>query len=990
MFLNFIFKYENLISTFTSNNMKYKITVLFLFIHFGVCTIPDVISNKAKHPSFLQHLNSKWVNNVLDTLTLKQKIAQLIIVPAYSNSNKSKEEVELLIKNHNIGGVIFFQGGPVKQAHLTNYFQSISPIPLLVTQDAEWGLSMRLDSTHAYPWAMTMGAVKDNNLVYNMASDLASHCKKLRVNINFGPVADVNSNPKNPIINSRSFGENKYDVSQKTIKYISGLQDNNVLACAKHFPGHGDTDSDSHKTLPFINHSKKRIDEIELYSFKQAIENGVGSIMIAHLEVPAFEPQKNLPSSLSKKIVSELLKKDLGFQGLAITDALNMKGVANYYTPRQAALEAFVAGNDILLMPDEIKEVINLIAMEVIKSKNLKKQLDFSCRKILALKHWSFLNEYQPINTMDLYDDLNQIESKVLNKEIALNAITVLKNDNLIPLNSTHKIAYVELGGEEGNTFFNHLNYYSEIVKITPNFENLNITLNELKNFDIVITGVHKSSKSPWKDYSISRSDNNFIEKVSQQNKLVLTLFCNPYSLLDFPAADKAKSLILSYQNNNYFQSLSAQLIFGAIPASGKLPVSVSPNLLEGHQLTMPRINKFQISFPEEQNLNSNILNEIDSIVFDAINDKAMPGCQVFISKNGNVVFNKSYGYHTYEGNKNITEKSLYDLASLTKILATMPCLMYLEEHSKFSLNEELSTYLPQLSKTNKSKLSVKDILAHQAGFKSWIPFYREILDSNWVNLFLSSNSSNDFSIQIADNLYLHKNYLDTIYARLDSSEVSLNKEYLYSDLGYYYFKIVIEDLLGEPMDEWLVNNIYKPIGTYSLGYLPIKRFNKNDIVPTEYDNEFRQQLIHGYVHDPGAAMLGGVGSHAGLFGNAFDVGVMMQMYLQGGTYGNKRYVDSDVLNSYTKCQFCKEKNRRGAGFDKPQLEEEGPTCGCVSLDSFGHTGFTGTIAWADPKEQIVYVFLSNRIYPTAENKKLIKKNVRTKIQQTIYNSIIK
>lgn len=990
MFLNFILKDENLISIFTPNNMKYKITLLFLFIHFGVCTTPDVIFNKSKYPPFLQHLNSKWVNNVLDTLTLKQKIAQLIIVPAYSNNKKSKEEVELLINNNNIGGVIFFQGGPVRQAHLTNYFQKISSIPLLVTQDAEWGLSMRLDSTHAYPWAMTMGAVNDNNLVYNMASDLASHCNKLRVNINFGPVADVNSNPKNPIINSRSFGENKYDVSEKTIKYISGLQDNNVLACAKHFPGHGDTDSDSHKTLPFINHSKTRIDEIELYPFKKAIENGVGSIMVAHLEVPAFETQKNLPSSLSKKIVSELLKKDLGFQGLAITDALNMKGVANYFTPQQAALQAFIAGNDILLMPDKIKEVIDLIAIEVSESRILKKQLDFSCRKILALKNWSSLNKYQAINTINLHNDLNQVESKILNKEIASNAITVLKNDNLIPLNSSQKIAYIELGGEEGNTFFNHLNYYSEVEKITPNFENLNITFNELEKFDIVIAGVHKSSKSPWKSYSVSRFDNNFIEKVSQQNKLVLILFCNPYSLLDFPAAEKAKSLILSYQNDDYFQSLSAQLIFGAISANGKLPVSVSPNLLEGHKLTTPRINKFQISLPEEQKMNTTTLNKIDSIVFDAINDKAMPGCQVFISKNGNVIFNKSYGYQTYEGNKKITKKSLYDLASLTKILATMPCLMYLDEHGKFSLNEQLSTYLSELSKTNKSKLSIKDVLAHQAGLKSWIPFYREILDSNWADMFLKPTYSNEFSIQISDNLYLHRNYLDTIYSRLDSSEVSFNKEYLYSDLGYYYLKKVIENLLGEPMDEWLLNNVYKPLGTYSLGYLPMKRFNKNDIVPTEYDNEFRQQLVHGYVHDPGAAMLGGVGSHAGLFGNAFDVGVIMQMYLQGGTYGNKKYVDSDVLNNYTKCQFCKNNNRRGAGFDKPQLEEEGPTCGCVSLDSFGHTGFTGTIAWADPKEQIVYVFLSNRIYPTVENKKLIEKDVRTKIQQTIYNSIIK
>ena len=969
----------------------------FLFFLFCFNNI-DYVNAQSKTVFFSQ--DTHWADSILSEMNDEEKIAQLLMVAAYSNKDAShKQFVSELIKKYKIGGLMFLQGGPLRQAKLTNYYQSISKTPLMIAIDAEWGVAMRLDSCLSFPWQMTLGAISDENLIYDMGVEIARQCKLLGIHINFAPVVDVNSNPNNPIINNRSFGENALKVGELSIAYMKGMQDNNVLACAKHFPGHGDTDDDSHKTLPVVEKNKEELTNVELLPYKMLIENGLGSVMTAHLHIPSLDNTKDLAVSLSKKVVDGLLKQEMGFNGLAITDALNMKGVSQFYKPGEVDVMALLAGNDILLFAEDVPKAIESIKLAIKQNKISQEEIDARCLKVLMAKKWMGLDEYKPVNLNVIDSQMTTKNTEVINRKLVQSSVTLLQNyDDLLPLQNldTLNIASVAIG-ENTSVFQQVLSKYTKITHFTisenaSSKEQANL-LNKLSEFNLVIASVHKSNSNPWKSYKIDRKADILLQSIAMQSKVILTVFANPYSLNSFLITNNFDALVLSYQNSDIAQDKTAQAIFGGFAFKGKIPVSTKHFDLNKGIKTYPM--RMRYVNPEEIDFKSENLYKIDSIIENAIYAQATPGCQVLIVKDGNVFFNKAYGFHTYQKTNPVLTTDVYDVASITKIIATVPMLMKMVDSGYLDLENTLGDYI-DLDSTNKDSLVIRDILAHQSSLKPWIPLYKKTLDSDSTGLLTLRDTlysdvyDKTYTHHVANNLFLHNQYPDSIIHQIVQSDLLIKKKYKYSDLGYYFFKKIIEDYYQLSLDKILENRFYRSIGMESLGYNPLKRIDSNRIVPTEMDFIFRSQLLRGYVHDQGAAMQGGVGGHAGIFANANDIAKIMQLFLQGGKYANVSYISEKTVNEFTKCQFPKDQNRRGAGFDKPVLDDKlgGPTCQGVSKNSFGHSGFTGTLVWADPDISLIYVFLSNRIHPDTENKKLIKMNVRTEIMKVIYDSL--
>ena len=966
-----------------------KKTYIFISL-FIVSFFTSVAQSPLRSPD--AQAQEKWVNDTYNQMSLDEKIGQLFMVSVYSShiGTKRAEEIKDFIKKYYIGGIIFSKGGPKRQAKLTNEYQSLSKIPLFMAMDAEWGLAMRLDSTYAYPWNMTLGAIKNNALIERTGKRIGMHCKQLGMQFNFAPDIDINTNPDNPIIGNRSFGEDKLNVAEKGLAFTRGMQSVGVLGSAKHFPGHGDTSKDSHKTLPTISFTNTRLDEVELYPFK-VLAKEVASVMIGHLNVPALEPKAGLPSSLSSVIITNLLKKKMGYEGLIFTDALGMKGVSEYLPVGEVEVEAFLAGNDILLMPANVAKGFEAMKKAYQNKRISEERLAHSVKKILMAKYKVGLTTFTPLDETKITEGLHTLEDDLLTEELFENALTIGQNkENILPLKDLdkRKIAYVKFGNDSGWTFYSSLRKYAEVTLIEP--QNETQLYNAIENFDTIIIGLHKPDKTPWDDYKFSDNELKWLEHIAKKKKVILTIFTRPYAMFNVKNIAHIKAIVFAYQNHKVAQEKAAQLIFGAIEGKGILPVTAHPNLPVGTSISTQKIGRLAFGLPESVGLNSAKLKEIDSIALDAINQKMTPGIQILVAKKGKTVYRKNFGTLDYNPANKVTDNTIYDLASLTKILATLPELMRLYTKGDFKPVDTFEDLLPKLKHTNKAEMTMKDVLSHYAQFQAWIPFFKRTLDSvqKPSTAFYSTVKSDEFPTEVAKDMYLIEGYTDTIYKRIDESELIKDKKYLYSDLPYYYFKKFIEKKEKKPLQELVQKHFYRGLGAYQLTYLPLHKFSPANIAPSEDEKGFRNQVLRGYVHDQGAAMLGGVGGHAGLFGSADDVAKVMQMYLQKGYYGGTWFLQPQAVALFNTCNYCNEGNRRGLGFDKPQLGRSGPTCGCVPMNSFGHTGFTGTFAWADPTNEILIVFLSNRTYPSSNNKLLINKLVRQKIQSVVYQAI--
>ncbi len=963
------------------------ILLLFLFISFnGSSQIEDPLL--ADDPL----LQKVWVDSIYDSMSLKQKVGQLFMASIWSKNDNEADSIRKQIKENHIGGLIFSKGGPVKQAQLTNEFQEMSDVPLLIGMDAEWGLAMRLDSTYALPWNMTLGAIQDNKLVEEAGAAISRHTKRLGVHFNFAPVVDINTNPDNPIIGNRSFGEDKFNVTQKALAFMDGMHREGALSSAKHFPGHGDTDSDSHKTLPTISFSSERIDKVELYPYKELIPNGLSSIMVAHLNVPELEAENGTPASLSQAIITDVLKDNMSFSGLIFTDALDMKGVSRNKEPGEVDLDAFLAGNDVLLMSEDIGKASKSIVDAVNSGQISEERLELSVKKILKAKYKVGLNEFQPIETKNLIADLYTTQDEALLEELFENAVTVVKNNKaLVPVKKLDKkkIAYVNFGNDDGSPFLDQMKKYASVDWVKA--ANLSDLLEKLEDYNYVVVGFHKPDTSPWASYKFSDKELVWLHEIARKNKTVLSLFARPYALLDIKSFANLDGIVVGYQNNPVAQRKVAQVLFGGVNAKGKLPVSIKDEFPVGTGFNTNNIERLSYGMPETVGMNSAHLAKIDSIMQIAIDKEMTPGGQILIARKGKVVYNKNFGFQTYEKDIPVTDTTIYDLASLTKILATLPLVMELDEKEVLNFDTKLGELLPQMIGSNKEKIRLQDMLMHYGRLQAWIPFYISTLDPKTKKLsadYYSETPSDLFNTQVADKMYIRKDTGDTIINIIKESDLERRLQYKYSDLPYYLLKYYLESYYQTSLQNLTQEHIYKPLGASYTGYLPRTRFDSTQIAPTENDLLWRNQVVRGYVHDQGAAMQGGIGGHAGLFSTANDVAKIMQTYMNGGTYGGEKFLDKETIDKYNTCYYCEDNVRRGVGFDKPQLGEAGPTCNCVSMMSFGHSGFTGTFAWADPEEEIVYVFLSNRTYPDSNNRKLIREDIRSEIQKVIYESI--
>lgn len=940
----------------------------------------------------------RWASEQMQSMSQDEKIGQLFMIRAYSKGD-AKEEKQVLddISRYHIGGICFFQGSPNTQANITNTYQKKSKLPLFIAIDGEWGLGMRFPkTTQSFPKQLTLGAINDNALIKEMGLEIARQLTRLGVNINFAPVVDINNNPNNPVINYRSFGEDMYNVGAKSFAYMSGMQEGGLIACAKHFPGHGDTDVDSHYDLPILKMSYDRIDSLELSPFRMLTELGIKSMMSAHLQVPAIDDRPNRPTTLSDKAIEGILRDTIGYDGLVFTDAMDMQGVAKHYAPGIAEVEAFLAGNDILLLPRDLKVAFGSIKDAVANGTITEQRLNESVHRILKNKYLVNLTRTPIVSSPSTVErDVNSTTGEILIRTLTEKSLTLVKNSNqLIPVRRLldQKFSSVSLGSNSVTTFQKRLSSYTAVdhhhVQNTISPERKQSLLNKLANSDVVFVSIHDMSSRASKDFGISRDELDFIFALSGRTNVVLTIFGSPYALKFFAGLP---TTLVAYEENEVVQDKAAQALFGVFSIEGKLPVTASEDFPFGTQVITSNLQRLGYEIPEAVGLSSEKLLALDSLIEDMITRKAAPGCQILVAKDRNIIYNKSYGYHTYDKKNAVNSDDLYDVASVTKVLSTTISLMSLKDKNIWDERMPLKVYLTDLDTTNKANILGDEVLAHQARLPGWIPFYSNTMDEDGKNTkegYYSMSPRQGYNLKICDNMYLCNVYQDSIRDRIYSTELRSSNSYKYSDLGFYLFKEVVEKESGFTLDRYCLKKFYRPMGLHHIGFNPIEQFPLTDIVPTEKDTYFRNTVVHGYVHDMGAAMLGGVSGHAGLFSNASDLAVLMQMLLNGGAYGGYEYLKPETIRQFT--SRYKDSKRRGLGFDMKQLDPDKTENMAeeASPRTFGHLGFTGTAVWADPEYDLIFIFLSNRTYPSMENSVFSKKNYRPKAMSIVYKAM--
>ena len=969
------------------------LTLLFSILFYSISIAQPLKKDDAK----------SWVDSVFNSLNNDQRIAQLMVLRESSYTKNGPVYYDSLITDainrYNIGGIVFFQGSPEKQASLLNSFQSIAQTPLMVCIDGEWGLGMRFDSVKSLNHQMMMGAVNDPNLIYEYGKLVAEQCKRMGIHVNYAPVVDINNNPDNPVINDRSFGEDKYKVADYGVAYMKGMQDNGVLACAKHFPGHGDVSVDSHLDLPVINKSMAQLENLELYPFKKMIAAGVGSMMIAHLYIPAIDSTANTATSLSKKNVTGLLRDELHYDGLTFTDALGMKGVAKFFPGGQIAAQSLIAGNDMLCLPEDVPDAIAKIKDAITDNKLSWADIYEKCKKVLTYKYMYGAANQKPINLENITEDLNAgIDD--MKRRVAEGAITILskKDNDFFPLKNDVKspVAYVAIGVDKENALAQRMksdynadayyfNYKEDDARISMIIDSLKT------NYKKVLIGVHNYSRYPANQFGISNSALKLIQEIRQNNKTLLLDFGNPYALKNFCDFD---NLVACYEDDSITQNVAIDMLQGHINASGTLPVTVCEKYKYGSGTYLPR-TIMPSANPAEVGVNAAKLAAIDSIAQSGVDAGAYPGCVVLAAKDGKIFYQKAFGKYNYDTPDSVTVNSIYDMASVTKICATTLSVMKLYDEGKIKLDGTLGDYLPWVRNSNKSALPIREILLHQAGLVAYIPFFKETLDTSGKPLYslYRTEKSDSFGIRIAQNMYMRNDFRDTLYKRILDSKLGRMDKYIYSDNDFIFLGKIVEAVSGMTLDNYVAKNFYQPMGLHSIGFYPRQKFDINRVAPTEFEKHFRGQHLQGDVHDPGSAMFGEVAGHAGLFSSAANIASLMQMLLNGGSYDGKQYINPSTIKLFS--AYNSSISRRGLGFDKPQKDNattkdwDPYPSRLASPLTFGHTGYTGTCTWADPKTNIVYVFLSNRVNPDGgTNLKLSKMDIRGKIQDVIYKAI--
>ena len=918
----------------------------------------------------------RWVDSVYNSLTQEQRVGQLINVRANLPNKPYFGEVQQLIEKYNIGGVTFFRTDATPLLKQVNQWQAMAQTPLMIAIDGEWGLGMRINDGISYPYQMTLGAIRNQELIGEMGVQIAEQCRRIGINVNFAPDIDVNNEPTNPVIGMRSFGESPKTVAECGTKYALALQNNGVLPTIKHFPGHGDTKTDSHETLPKVDKKLSEIKKTELYPFEYLIDKGVDGAMVGHLYMPALEPVTNLSSSISKNVVTGLLKNEMGFEGIIFSDAMEMKGAYKGVHPDSVGLKALMAGIDVVLMPINPENTIQVIVNQM-DNENVANRVEESCKKVLRYKYRLGVNNYVPQPEVGVESDLNQVKYYNLKQRLYNEAVTMLRNDReMLPLDKSQTVAVVTFGKKDNVAKkLKSEGYDVNVYLVDKDLKNgqKQRFINELKNYRQVVVNIQNTSIYATKNFGITDDMIDVVKALSvKNNRMVFNLFACPYAMNLFKFKKLPAAVIVAYEDTQYAVDAVVGVMVGKINPTGKLPVTVNKQFKVGSGLSFENMLTPE-TLPVEL-IDNEYISMIDSIAQNGVDIGAYPGCQILAMKDGKIIYEKNFGHFTYSDEHEVQSDDVYDIASLTKVFATTFAIMKLYDDGKISLDSKLSDYFPYLRNTDKADIKLIEIMTHQAGLTAWLPLYQDMMKNGKPDPEIFRKTiDEEHTVRVAKGMYISEDFRFELYETVKESE-TIEKRYKYSDLGFYFLPKIVEMVTNMPFEKYLEENFYKPLNLNHIYYKPLKHIEIDKIAPTENDTYFRMQQLQGDVHDQAAALMGGVAGHAGLFANARDLAVMMQLLLNEGYANNRQFLSDYTIRKFTTAPYADNMNRRGIGFDKPEVDPSVKfytPAKQSSMRSFGHTGFTGTFVWADP-----------------ENNQLAKNDIRTKIHELFYEAV--
>lgn len=949
--------------------------------------------------------SGRWADSVMASMNLRDRVAQLM-VPRLDIADNAAGQSQLrsVVAGQKVGGILLGKGKASDYAGLISFAGSVAPVPLMVTLDGEWGPAMRVTDAPRFPYNICLGAITDDGLLYDYGREVARQCRELGISVDFAPVLDVNSNPRNPVIGYRSFGEDPARVSRLGVAFSRGLADGGVMPVGKHFPGHGDTDTDSHHALPVLNRTAQELEQTELVPFRDYIAAGMPGIMTGHLTVPALDPT-GAPASLSAAITTGLLKNRMKFNGIVFTDALAMKG-AKTSGEANNCVAALKAGADVLLQPRSLAADIQAVVSAVKSGDISEKQINKSCRKLLVWKHRSGLVQSARPKVAGIASRLNSASAKDMIERLAEASMVCVRNDgDLIPVGSLtdRKIAVVTLGAAAENTFSEYCRKYARVTAYGFTAGPIPAAkIAEINKSDLAIVLVTTSSS--WAATALKQIDT--------RSKVAVVL-ANPIKIAGLSSAlGNYGAVLIGGDDIKAMRKAAAQAVFGGIDITGRMPVAV-PGLAPlgaGTDIVRTRLG---YASPEAMGFDPDLTRRIDSIARAGVASGAYPGCQVVVARGGRVVVDSSYG-KLERGGAEVTGETLYDVASMTKATATIAGLMKAYDEGLFRLDEPISHYIPELEATEKSGLTPSQLLYHESGMPAIINVSKVMMDpasysgpltkgrqapgygiriaarvygNSSARLrrdITSATATKDNPVEIASGIYGGTTLRDTIMSRIHQAPLRASKSYRYSCLNFCLLMEMEENVTGTDHARWVKSEIFGPLGAWHTGFRPREYYSSAKIAPTENDAFLRRQTVRGYVHDEIAAFSGGVQGNAGLFSTASDIAKYSQMLLNGGVYGGERLLSEATVRKFTDSRS--RGGRRALGFDLMGHPLSDDDTGGYSI--FGHTGFTGTCFWIDPDNELIFVFLSNRVNPSRDNRAFTRLNPRGLMMKAIYESL--
>lgn len=949
-------------------------------------------------PLYGQSEKSQWVDSVFNTLDLYGKVGQILMIPADSYADpQTLEKITTQIKKFKIGGIVFTKGGPVSQAKITNYFQQQTAVPLLIGMDAEAGLGAVVDSAIRFPSPIMLGAIRDDSLLFFLGAEIGKQLKELGVHINFAPTSDLSTSfdEKNGALHN-SYGQNLNTVAAKVVAYQNGVKSRNILSVAKRSPDYGllvkDVQIGNQGNQNLNPFAETPADSNRLLPLVQLFNHGADGVVTTYKPGLVFSDEKNVFSTTSSVISGAMpliysggnMKRQLKFDRLvfSLIPDIQLKKKPKTGDPQ---VLAFKAGNDVLLFPKNPGTTVRRLRKVIRKDKALQKQLDESVRKILAAKFDAGLHQKNVISTENLVARINTTAAAALQSALLERSVVVVKDDQqILPIKQLENVSFasVSIGEEKENLLTSYLSKYTPFTHYQLQLVDDTIGLaQQLLQYNIVVVALYPGASGIEKEYQ------SLLQKLSSHNKVIVVNFNSPATLT---VVEKLPTLIQAFTDHSQIQQYIPQLLFGSKKADGALPVSINEHIKQGQGIQTSLLQRMGYSTPEAEGLDSKTVNNISKIAFEAIDQKAAPGCQVLIARHGKIVYEESFGSQTYENKIPINDQTIYDLASVSKVMGTLQAVMFLQEKGLIDIYKKVSVYLPELLNTNKKDIVLKDVLTHQSGLAPFLLLWPQTVKDDTVRAHYYSTIKNEhYPLQVAPDLFASHVIQDSIWQWVLKSEMLTKPPRTpyttrYSDLGFMILHRLVERLVNQPIEDFLSQNLYEPLGAGTIGYLPLTRFPASQIAPTEIDTLFRKTTVVGTVHDERAAMLGGVAGHAGLFGNGIDLIKLGQMLLQKGRYGGQQYYRPETIELFAQKQF--ENSTRGLGWAKPG-DSSSPSSRYESPQTFGHTGFTGTCVWIDPEFDLVFVFLSNSRFPNRSGK-LNTTNIRSRIQDTIYQSI--